>query len=70
MRISKKEMELDSKLNRTFRVMIQAVLESVQATKNLIISSQYDNGEDNPIEIPPSVETDLHLLEVLIESKV
>ena len=63
-------MESDGKLNKNFRVMIQAVLESIQSGRNLIASAQYDNGEDSPIEIPPSVETDLHLLEFLIENRM
>lgn len=63
-------MENDPKLNKNFPIMIQAVLESIQSGKNLIISSQYDNGEEDPIEIPPSFETDLQLLECLIENRL
>ncbi len=63
-------MESDHKLNKNFRIMIQAVLESIQSGRNIIAAAQYDNGEENPIEIPPSVETDLQLLEFLIQTRM
>jgi hypothetical protein len=59
--------------------MIRAVLESIQIAKELIMKSQYDTGEDDEegedgnnslrnLDIPSSVQTDLQLLEVVIQS--
>jgi len=68
-RISDSEMERDLALSRNFKTMISAVLESIQAGKTLILNAQFDDGEENAIEIPQSVETDLQLLECVIQSK-
>ncbi len=69
-RIPASEIAADVVLSKNFKIMIQAVLESIQAGKKLIEKAQFDDGEENPIEIPHSVETDLQLLECVIQSKM
>ena len=55
-----------------FKIVLFFALESIQAAEKLIRSSQVDNGdEDGSVAaIPPSVQTDLQLLELLIKSKI
>ena len=60
----------DAAYNRNFKSMIQVVLESIQAAKKLIFSSQMDDGEEDTLEIPRSVGTDLQLLEFVIQSQI
>ena len=50
--------------------MIQVVLESIQSAEKLIFLSQVDNGEEDMVEVPRSVHTDLQLLELVIKSKI
>lgn len=52
--------------------MISVVLDSIAAAKEMIFSSQFDNGEEIPgnMQISQSVCTDLQLLEFVIQSKM
>ena len=68
--VSSAEKESDPAFHKNFKKMIQAVLESTQAAHQVIDSAQFDDGSDNPIEIPISVKTDLQLLEFVIQSKL
>ena len=48
-------------------------IESIQAAEKLIRLSQVDNGDEDGesvAAVPPSVQTDLQLLELLIKSKI
>lgn len=67
-RIPAAEVVNDLSFKRSFPSMIQAVLESIQAAKELISAAQYDNGEDNAMEIPQSVHADLQLLEIVMQT--
>jgi hypothetical protein len=60
----------DKLLSKHFKTMIAAVYESILVGKDLILSSQYDNGEDDAIEVPLSAEADLTMLEMIIQSKL
>lgn len=64
------EAESDPAYKKNFKSMIQVVLESIQAAKKLIFSSQIDDGEEDVLEVPRSVGTDLQLLEFVIQSKI
>lgn len=68
-RIPRDELERDLPLKRNYAAMIQAVLESIQAAKEWIVKAQYDTGEDDEgLEIPSSVHTDLQLLEMVMQA--
>jgi hypothetical protein len=60
----------DKLLSKHFKTMIAAVYESILVGKELILSSQYDNGEDDAIEVPLSAEADLTMLEMIIQAKL
>lgn len=68
--LSANDIDSDPKLCKNWKAMISTVLDSISTAKQLVVESQYDNGEDDVLEIPASVSLDLELLEFLIRSKI
>ena len=69
-RIPASEIAADAVLSKNFKVMIQAVFESMQAARALIEKAHFDDGEEVALEIPQSVELDMQLLELVIQNKM
>jgi hypothetical protein len=69
---SSKAKEEDPDYEAHFKSMIAVVLQSITAAKHMIMSSQFDNGEDDDAQqkVPASVHIDLQLLEYVIKSSM
>ena len=58
------------KYERYFKVVVQGVLESLSTAQEMLRASMYDEGEEGGEAMPPSVHTDLMLLEQVLITKI
>lgn len=62
--------EETEKYERYFKVVVQGVLESLSAAQEMWKASMYDEGEEGGEALPPTVHTDLMLLEQVLITKI